>query len=493
MAASVSETARAGLYGRTLGAVRGSSLTWTIVVGGAVVAGIALRIWILAGPLGMAESDEAIVGLMAEDALDGTFHVFYWVNYYSGTQEVLLTAALFALVGPSVVALKVVPAILIGFACLVTWRIGRLTVGEPAARIGAALMWVWPPFLVFWSTKARSAYGVGLLCAAVVLWMALRLRERQSRLDAAVLGFALGCGIWSTQQSLLMALPAVVWLLWRSPGVLRLSHYVVAGGLVGGGPWIVWNLTHGLKGVLPVTAVAGEESTYLSRFGDLFTIILPEWLGVRLAYSKDWLIGAPVGVAVTATAVLLLLVAFVRRPRGAEPLLVIAAIYPFVYAATSFTFFTDEPRYLTFIAPVPVLLLATLLRRHRVAAGALAVAVAWTAFYLVRLEDQGRFRYVGQPADIGPLIALLEGEGQDRVFADYWIAYRLDFESGERIIATSTGFVRNQEYDELVKADPSPAYVYVEGSPQDDAALLRLEPRGYRRVTSGGWTAYVRR
>jgi hypothetical protein len=138
-------------------------------------------------------------------------------------------------------------------------------------------------------------------------------------------------------------------------------------------------------------------------------------------------------------------------------------------------------------------LLATLFRRPRVAATALAVAVAWTAFYLVRLEDQGRFRYLGQPADIGPLITLLEREGQDRAFADYWIAYRVDFESGERIIATSTGFVRNQEYDELVKADPSPAYVYVEGSPQDDLARRRLEPRGYRRLTSGGWTAYVRR
>jgi hypothetical protein len=493
MAASVSGTARAALPARALGAVRGLSRTWALFVGGALVAGVALRVWILAGPLGMAESDEAIVGLMSEDVLDGTFHVFYWVNYYSGTQEVLLTAALFALVGSSVVAMKVVPAILIGLACLVTWRIGRLTVGEPAARIGAALMWVWPPFLVFWSTKARSAYGIGLLCAAVVLWMALRLRERNSRLDAAVLGFALGCGVWSTQQSLLMALPAITWLVWRRPGVLRLSHYAIAGGVVGGAPWIVWNLTHGLKGVLPVTSVAGEESTYFSRLGDLFTIVLPEWLGVRLPYSKDWLVWAPLGVALTAAAVTLLLVALARRPRDAEPLLVIAAVYPFLYAATSFTFFTDEPRYLTFIAPVPALLLATLLRRPRVAVGALAVAVAWTAFYLVRLEDQGRFRYLAQPADMGPLITLLEEEGQDRVFADYWIAYRLDFESGERIIATSTGFVRNQEYDELVKADPSPAYVYVEGSSQDDAARLRLEPRGYSRVTSGGWTAYVRR
>ena len=241
---------------------------------------------------------------MAKDALDGTFHVFFWVNYYAGTQEVLLTAALFALVGSSVAALKVVPAVLIGLACLVTWRIGRLTVGEPAARIGAALMWVWPPFLVFWSTKARSAYGSGSCSRAVVLWMALRLRERPTRFDAAV------ARLRARLRHLVDASRPCSWrsrpsrgCVWRSPSVLRLSHYAIAGGLVGGAPWLAWNLTHGLKGVLPVTSVAGEESTYFSRFADLFTIVLPEWLGLRLPYSKDWLVWAPLGVVLTVAAV----------------------------------------------------------------------------------------------------------------------------------------------------------------------------------------------
>jgi hypothetical protein len=44
-----------------------------------------------------------------------------------------------------------------------------------------------------------------------------------------------------------------------------------------------------------------------------------------------------------------------------------------------------------------------------------------------------------------------------------------------------------------VKAARNPAYVYVEGSPEEAAARRRLEPRGYERLTSGGWTAYVRR
>jgi Dolichyl-phosphate-mannose-protein mannosyltransferase len=493
MAAPVSETARLGVLDRARDALRGRRLAWPLLIGGAVVAGAALRAWILTGALGMAESDEAIVGLMARHTLDGEFRVFYWVNYYSGTQEVLLTAALFALVGPSVAALKLVPAALLGALALVTWRIGRLTVGEPAARVGAALLWVWPPFLVFWSTKARSAYGIGPLCGAVVLWMAIRLRDHPRRLDAAILGFALGCGIWSTQQSLLLALPAIAWVLVRNPGVLRLTHYGLAGAVVGAAPWIAWNVTHGLKGVLPVTSVEGQDTTYLGRLWDLFTIVVPEWLGLRLPYSRDWLVWKPLGVALTVVAVALVVFAITRRTRPTEPLLAAVVLYPLIYAATSFTFFTDEPRYLIFVAPVLSLLVATALARPPLAAAGLAVAVVWSAFYLVRLEDQGRFRYVGQPTDMGPLISLLDREGQDRVFADYWIAYRLDFESGERIVATSTGFVRNAEYDELVKAARNPAYVYVEGSPEEAAARRRLDPGGYERLTSGGWTAYVRR
>ena len=85
--------------------------------------------------------------------------------------------------------------------------------------------------------------------------------------------------------------------------------------------------------------------------------------------------------------------------------------------------------------------------RRRVADGASRSPVRGT-----RLEDQGRFRYLGQPADVGPLIALLEREGQDRVFADYWIAYRLTFLSNERIILAATGVSRIYDYNRVVAA-----------------------------------------
>jgi hypothetical protein len=470
--------------------VRGRALAWPLLIGGAVAAGIALRVWVLHA-LGAIESDEAIVGLMAQDVLHGEFHVFYWLNFYSGTQEVLLTALVFALAGPSVLALKLVPIALFAGAAVVTWRVGIRTVGEPAARVGAALMWVWPPFFVFWSTKARSAYGMGLICATLALWMVLRLRERDSRLDAAVLGFAIGCGIWSTQQSLLMVIPALAWLAWRRLGAFRLAPYALLGGAIGAGPWIAWNVTHGLKGVLPVSSVAGEGSTYWSRFSDLFTTVLPDALGLRLAYSQDWLVPTALGAALTALVVAAFVWLLVRRPPGTEPLLVIGAFYPFVYAATSFTYFTDEPRYLVFVVPVPALLVARFLTRRSLAAAGLAAATALSAVYLVKLEHEGRFRYLGQPDDIGPLIALLERQGQTRVLADYWYAYRIDFESNERIIATSTGFSRNAGYDRIVRAAPNPAYVFVAGSAAERAQRGRLLRRGYERRAAGGWAAYL--
>jgi hypothetical protein len=468
-----------------------SGFVWALVIGGAAFAGVAIRARILAGPLGMADADEAVGGLMARHVLDGDVNVFFWLSYYAGTQEVLLTAPVFAAFGSGVVALKAVPVALYAAAAVTTWRIGVRTVGEPAARVAGALMWVFPPFFVYWTTK-RSSYPTALLCGVLVVLLALRLAERQTRRDAVLLGAAAGCGVWATPQSMLLAAPAIVWLCIRRPQSYRVAAWSAAGFVVGAAPWIAWNATHGFKALLPIDSVEGAQSTYSDRLADLFTIVLPEWFGLRLAYSKDWIVAPPIGAALTLAAVSIAVYAAVRFRREFEPLIAILVAFPFLYAASSFTFFTDEPRYLTFLAPVFALLFGAVASRPPVAAIALAGAVAWTAFYLIRFEDQGRFRFIGQPADLRPLLTLLERERETRVFANYWIAYRITFESREQIVATSTGFVRNADDDALVKSAPSPAYVYVEGSAADRLADAQLERRGYRRLTSGGWAAYVR-
>src|SRR6478609_1267870 len=77
----------------------------TVVVG--IVAGIALRIWLLRLPTGVLDGDEAIVGLMARHMVhQHEFTTFYWGQNYGGSLGAMVTAGVFAVFGSSVTTLK---------------------------------------------------------------------------------------------------------------------------------------------------------------------------------------------------------------------------------------------------------------------------------------------------------------------------------------------------------------------------------------------------
>src|SRR5207245_2555987 len=87
-------------------------------------------------------------------------------------------------------------------------------------------------------------------------------------------------------------------------------------------------------------------------------------------------------------------------------------------------------------------------RRFRSAAFLLA-AFGLSLAGLLTMRDQGLYAPLDQdvrvPSDLSPLLETLHAHHVDRVFADYWLAYRLSFETDEHIIATpnrgETGFV----------------------------------------------------
>jgi hypothetical protein len=112
------------------------------------------------------------------------------------------------------------------------------------------------------------------------------------------------------------------------------------------------------------------------------------------------------------------------------------------------------------------------------------------------------------PADFKPLIAELDRLGVDRVYADYWVAYRLDFETDERIIAAESpqeryaragkrvvvldnDHVRHPPYVREVTQSPRPAHVVLTAS-RDSANLDErlLQAAGYRRTTVGRFTIW---
>src|SRR6266571_2034124 len=145
-----------------------------LLIGAAVATGLGLRIWVLTSSvLGALDGDEAVWGLMARRFLHGDLSVFFWHQGYGGTQETFLTAGVFWLFGSSVATLRIVPIALYAIAALLVWRVGRRTIGERAATVGALLFWVWPSYFVWRSVKEYGFYGAALLLGLSVMLLVL--------------------------------------------------------------------------------------------------------------------------------------------------------------------------------------------------------------------------------------------------------------------------------------------------------------------------------
>jgi hypothetical protein len=432
-------------------------------VAGALVAGAVLRVWIIASPLGAVDSDEAVWGLMAKRVLDGELSTFFWAQSYGGTQEALVTAAVFAVAGAGTLALKLVPVALFAVAAVLVWRIGLRTVGAPAAAVAAALFWIWPAYVVWKSTKAHGFYGAALALGLGSVLLALRLRDRDSTLDAALLGLALGLGWWATPQFVFLALPVLVWLVIRRPAVLRRAPVALATAILGALPWLVWNLRHDWYSFKP-----GPEpgpDTYVDHLQSFAAATFPTLLGLRVPFSLDWIATEPVGRAATVAVVAWLVWLALRRRERLEPLLAIAAAYPFLQAISPFAALNTEPRYLVLLAPVLALLLSPLAARAAPVALAAALALTLAGLAPMARDDLAApLTATGEPvpADLDPALAVLRREGVDRVRADYWIAYRITWESDEEIVADSTGVTRDERAEELVDVADRVAGVGVE-------------------------------
>lgn len=192
---------------------------WLVVL--VVVVGLAIRFWVLASPFGEVDSDEAVVGLMARHFLDGRVATFFWGSNYGGTLDQMLTAGVFAVVGSSVLALKLVQVFLAGVACVLTWRVGRRVVGEGPARVAALLFWIAPAAYLLFSTKSRGWHWLGLCLALGIVLVCLRLVSRPRWLEMAVLGLLVGLAFWTSPALAFVVVPAVVYAVVRRPGLLR--------------------------------------------------------------------------------------------------------------------------------------------------------------------------------------------------------------------------------------------------------------------------------
>lgn len=499
---------------------RRRTVSWGVLLGLSAIAGVALRVWAYRETLGTPNADEAVVGLMARHALDGELTTFYWGQAYGGTQEVLLTVPLFLVGQSSWLALRLVPIVLSAVASLLVWRVGRRTIGEPAAAVAAAIFWIWPAFNVFVLTHQQGFYASNVVYCPLLLLLALRVAERPELVRVALFGAVLGLAFWQTPQIVPVAAGIVVWTIWKEPRCLRYAPVAALLAVVGAAPWLVWN------------AENGWESLAQPAYGDklqslrlLASPVLPMIVGLRAPFSAELLLSsAALTYLVYVALVALFVVGAVRsRRREASLLYVVAATFPVVYAlAPKTSLALSTPRFVVVLTPVLALLVAQVATTYLRAVAVVTLAFVVSAVTLYRMNEwfEGEPRATSHqqglgprhtvqfvPRDLAPLVAELDRLRLDRVYAEYWLAYRLSFDTGERIVAAESKLDRLRvEGEDLVPpADPDvryPPYQRQVASARHGFVFYRetidtvpvigvLERYGYRAHPVDGFVVYA--
>lgn len=472
-----------------------------------VIVGLALRLAIIASPLGEIDGDEAVVGLMARHiAFVGERPVFYWGQPYLGSLEAFTAAPLFRVFDSSTVLLKVVPAAYsLGFLVF-SALLARRLFGDGPALATAAYLAVPPSMWAVWSTKARGGYAELLFLGEALLLATLFFARAPGRRTAMFFGLLVGLAFWTHLLAIVYIGPALVYLALSRTGFRPAQLFMaLIGTLVGMLPLLIDNASNGFRTLASLLQPPDLPIDPAAQFIRFFRVGVPVLLGLgqpttsETMFDLDWpnrpaghLVVGVLAVALLAGIVLLYLPALKRLARcGADPLaepallVFVALAVPPVVALTRFGFFVSEPRYaLPLYTTLP--LLAGALWRLRWPAARWAVVGAVLAFNLWSLitTDPRLWRpeddLDSTAATRAALIQYLLPQDRHQMYTDYWIGYPIMFETRENVLAyvISGGFNRYLPPADNVQRTPNPAWVFEPGTDAETDFLAQLASVG---------------
>jgi hypothetical protein len=87
-----------------------------------LIVGLLVRLYLVVHTQGVIAGDEAVTGIQAEHILHGEWPVYYYGQPYMGSLEAYLLALVFAIVGPSVLALRITMSCISLTLVVLTWR-----------------------------------------------------------------------------------------------------------------------------------------------------------------------------------------------------------------------------------------------------------------------------------------------------------------------------------------------------------------------------------
>ena len=135
-----------------------------------------------------------------------------------GSLDAYLVAGAFALLGESVLAVRVVQVALFAAVLLTGYAVGLRFSGDRQTALLATMMLAFPPVLLtLYTTASLGGYGEALLAGNLLLWWGHRLGCEDARRRGLwlVWGLVAGLGFWTLGLVLVYLVPVSLWLLWR--------------------------------------------------------------------------------------------------------------------------------------------------------------------------------------------------------------------------------------------------------------------------------------
>jgi hypothetical protein len=527
------------------GSGRASNALWRILLLSILGLGLLPRLPLLYNAAALFNSDEAVNALTIRHLLGGEIRLHPWGVTYYGLTEGLLALPFVAIAGPTALAFKL--GAVAAFLALLgaVFLLGREVYGRGAGLAAAALLALFSPQAVRWSSMAASGLALVVSWGTLTLLWHERLRRQPPRAPEL---FALGCfaGLGLYTYELFLPYLAALGCAWSLLGAAALARraraataaarpagllaacVLAAGFTLGWAPKLALLLrdaAHGSHEPGYRLATAAQVARNVRLLGlDLLAL-----LGVNPGRDPSLLVFVGPVTALTAAlgAVLLAfhaaswLAAARRVAAGAwrEPSRVVAAeavLVLLVPANLALFLLSTNPNdlqsnhyLLPLLSSLPVLAGGTLVRLARRSVPGAATAAALAALLLGLPAAQihawearlgvldPRLRPVGKHEPLFDVLSYLERQGIHGAYAEYWTCYKATFLAGERVVvAPLLTWDRYPAYGRQVDALPAEAYVFHSRFPAGShgeaqlVAALRARGRSFTLHTTGAYRIY---
>lgn len=273
-----------------------------------------LRIWLTYHTRGIIDGDEAIVGIQAEHILRGEHPIYFYGQSYMGSLEAYLIALIFAIVGPSVWAMRAEPILLSLAVVALTWKFAAILAegahlppfASQMFKTLAALFAAIPPLYdTVLELRTLGGYIETFVLMLLLLISAYQLTRRwhagaskpELALRWAGIGFIVGFGFWIDPLIASAVAASAIWILiFCITEPIRLFRQKPANSQPRRTPFtflqefllVLLAIPTGILGLIPALHWGSYYNwanfTYIFQLNDMKSLSLP----LQLRYHSRW-------------------------------------------------------------------------------------------------------------------------------------------------------------------------------------------------------------